>query len=193
VEGRRARVLSRLLSRLIPSNASVLDVGCGDGRISRSIQDTRPDTALRGVEVLVRDPTWIPVDPFDGDSLPDPDGSVDAVLLVDVLHHTRDPMVLLREAVRVARQCVIIKDHTCDGFLARQTLAFMDNVGNRRHVVTLPYTYWRRQQWQDAFQALPVEVDRWHQRLGLYWWPAAIVFERSLHFVARLRRMADVP
>ena len=35
VHSRRVRVLRDSLSQLIPSNSKVLDVGCGDGLISR--------------------------------------------------------------------------------------------------------------------------------------------------------------
>ena len=46
-------------------------------------------------------------------------------MFVDVLLHTLDPMILLREAIRVARQTVVIKDHTLDGLLAGPTLRAM--------------------------------------------------------------------
>jgi 2-polyprenyl-3-methyl-5-hydroxy-6-metoxy-1,4-benzoquinol methylase len=35
--------------------------------------------------------------------------SFDVVMFVDVLHHTKDPMVLLREARRVARRAIVVK------------------------------------------------------------------------------------
>jgi hypothetical protein len=35
----------------------------------------------------------------------------DLIANVDVLHHTTEPMILLREAARVARQVILIKDH----------------------------------------------------------------------------------
>ena len=54
-------------------------------------------------------------------------------MFVDVLHHTDDPMVLLREAGRVASGFVLIKDHTQNGILAGRRLRFMDWVGNARH------------------------------------------------------------
>jgi hypothetical protein len=85
---------------------------------------------------------------------------------VDVLHHTDDPRVLLRGA-RVARRNILIKDHTRNGLFAGPTLRFMDGVGNARFGVALPYNYWTRQQWQDAFRDLDVEVEVWQSRHGL--------------------------
>lgn len=186
VFGRRVRKLAGHLAGLMPANASVLDVGCGDGLLDRLLLEQRPDLSLRGLDVLVRGRTHIPVEVFDGQSIPHAAGSVDVVLFVDVLHHTADPLVLLREAVRVARRAVVLKDHTADGFLAGPTLRFMDRVGNARHGVALPYNYWPRRRWQEAFRSLGWVVAAWHQDVDLYPWPASWVFGRSLHFLARL-------
>jgi hypothetical protein len=99
-------------------------------------------------------------------------------------------MVLLREAARVARRAVVIKDHTLDGLLAGPTLRFMDHVGNARHGVALPYNYWPRRRWVEAFRELALEVEVWREDLRLYPRPADWVFGRSLHFVAKLRPRA---
>lgn len=187
VHNRRVRVLCRHLSDLIPRGASVLDVGCGDGLLARLVMDQRRDVTITGVDVLVRPETHVPVQPFDGKRLPFDDRSFDAVAFVDVLHHTDDPTILLREAKRVARNCIVLKDHTRDGLLAGPTLRFMDHVGNARHGVALPYNYWPRQKWLDAFQQLGLRVETWRQRLGLYPPPASWLFGRGLHFAARLR------
>ena len=186
VYGRRVRVLSELLAPLAPEAASLLDVGCGDGLITSLVAAKRSDISAQGVDVLVRPETHIPVQPFDGTHLPLEDASVDAVMFVDVLHHTNDPEVLLREAKRVARKSVILKDHCRDGFLAGPTLRFMDYVGNARHGVVLPYNYWPEARWRDCFERIGLRVADWQARLHLYPWPASMFFDRKLHFVAKL-------
>lgn len=186
VFGRRIRVLAGHLSGLIPENAQVLDVGCGDGRLAARLMQLRPDIRVEGMDVLVRPDTAIPVAPFDGETIPREDESVDTVMLVDVLHHTDDPQRLIAEATRVAGRAVVIKDHTRDGILAEQTLRFMDWVGNARHGVRLPYNYWSEARWREAFAAVGARIENWHPRLGLYPFPASLVFDRSLHFVAQL-------
>ena len=140
VHSRRVRVLAGHLASLLPKNAKVLDVGCGDGAIDRLILNKRPDVSIEGVDVFVRPQTQIQVRAFDGVSLPFPASSFDAVMFVDVLHHTLDPRVLLREAGRVANT-ILMKDHFRDGFLAGPTLRLMDWVGNAHHGVPLPYNY----------------------------------------------------
>jgi SAM-dependent methyltransferase len=186
VHSRRVRVLCENLAPLFPQNVNVLDVGCGDGLLSRSINEKRPDLKISGIDVFTRAESYIPVATFDGKTLPGAANSVDVVMFVDVLHHTEDPMILLREAARVARQAVVIKDHTMNGFLAHATLKFMDDVGNKRYGVALPHNYWAEETWRGSFQTLGLKVVDWKKKLGLYPWPASLLFERSLQFIAKL-------
>lgn len=186
VHGRRIETLASAVTELIPPNVSVLDIGCGDGLLSKRILDKRGDITIQGVDVLVRPMTHIPVTVFDGAQLPYEDKTVDVALFIDVLHHTTDPTVLLREAKRVARNCLIIKDHTKDGVLAGPTLQFMDWVGNARHGVALPFNYWPETRWREEFRKLELEIAYWTENLSLYPWYDAWLFDRSLHFIARL-------
>ncbi len=130
VAGRRVRRLADLLAGMLPPGADVVDVGCGDGTLAREIVRRRPDTAIRGLDVLVRPESVIAVEPFDGAHLPLGDASVNAVLLVDVLHHTLDPMQLLRESRRVARDVVIIKVTSATQCSARSH--FVSRMGGQR-------------------------------------------------------------
>ena len=183
---RRGRVLSAHAADMLPLEARVLDVGCGDGRLAALIKQQRPDLTIAGIDVLARPGSFIPVELFDGTTIPYEAGSFDAVMFVDTLHHTADPAVLLREGIRVAKRGLLIKDHTRDGLLAGPTLRFMDEVGNARHGVALPHVYWSRSEWMDAFGTLGLRVEDWRPRLGLYPWPGSWVFERALHFMAWL-------
>lgn len=186
VHPRRARVLRDHLAPLIPRDACVLDVGCGDGLIASLILQQRVDVSISGVDVLVRPDTLVPVEEFDGQKLPYADKSFDAILFVDVLHHSYDPVGLLGEAARVARQFIIIKDHLRDGFLAASTLRFMDYIGNARHDVALPYNYLACSEWFKAFSDLGLTINNWRTDLGLYSKPFNWFFDRQLHFVAQL-------
>lgn len=188
VHNRRVRVLSDHFAKLIPANSRVLDVGCGDGFLSKLIQNKRPDISIEGIDVLVRDSTHVPVQFFDGYSLPFADNEFDVVLFVDVLHHTTDPNVLLQEACRVSKNDVLIKDHTQDGLFARSTIRFMDHVGNARHGVALPFNYWPERDWRGAFKRLGLSISYWTQSLQLYPWWGNWLFGRSLHFIARLSK-----
>ena len=188
VYGRRIHVLARHLAELLPRHASVLDVGSGDGLLARRVMEARPDLRIRGVDVMARPQSHIPVELFDGVKLPFADREFDAVMMVDVLHHATEQERLLAEISRVSKRLVLIKDHVVRGAFARRTLAFMDRVGNARHGVSLPYSYWTADQWARAYARLRLRVAEQRERLGLYPWPASLLFERDLHFIAVLER-----
>lgn len=192
VFGRRVQVLCGHLLELLPQGARVLDVGCGNGLLAHLLEQKRPDVTIRGIDVLMQDRQYIPVGKFDGKTIPHGDASFDVVMFVDVLHHAEDPLGLLREAVRVTRRTILIKDHPLNGFLAGPTLRFMDWVANARHGIALPHTYWPRQKWLDTFDALGLTVKVWKTDLGLYR-PAGWLFGRQLHFIARLDRDSAQP
>ncbi len=155
--------------------------------IDHAILQQRPDVTIEGLDVLVRPKTPIPVRPFDGVTLPFAPSSFDVVMFADVLHHTTDPRTLLREAARVGR-AILIKDHRREGFLAGPTLRFMDWVGNAHHGVTLPYNYWSEAEWASAFEESDLKVIEMKKSVCLYHPPASWLFDRGLHFIARLER-----
>jgi len=188
VHDRRTKVLSDAMAPLLPENGRVLDVGCGDGLISKIIREKRADIAVEGIDVLVRPNAHIPVKQFDGQHLPYTDVSFDAVMFIDVLHHTDDPGVLICEAARVSKSLLLFKDHARDGFLAGSTLRFMDWVGNTRHGVSIPANYWPEKLWRDTFAQLDLTVKYWTHDVPLYPRWASWVFGRSLHFIACLTK-----
>jgi SAM-dependent methyltransferase len=183
---RRAEILSAWFSQLAPNGARVLDVGCGDGLLSSLIASKRSDLRVRGVDLLVREETFVPVERFDGKTIPYEDGAFEAVLFSDVLHHTDDPKALLLEARRVAAKCVLLKDHYRKGFAAGPRLRFMDWTGNARFGISLPYNYWTERQWQQAWEEVGLFPNKLITRLGLYPEPFDWIFGAQLHFITRL-------
>ena len=186
VHSRRVDSLTNHLVELMGRTGNVLDVGCGDGLLASLLAAKLPYAGFYGIDVLVRENTHVPVGYFDGVKIPFDDNSFDTVMMVDVLHHTDEPAILMREAKRVAKDHIILKDHTRDGWLANSTLRFMDWVGNAHHGVALPYNYLSRSEWNSMFANLDLEVETWNGKPNIYGNPADWVFGRSLQFVARL-------
>ena len=95
---------------------SVLDLGCGLGGYSKVL-------AERGLEVKALDvvPEYVErarsigvdAEVYDGERVPMADGSVDTVILLEVVEHLDDPARLLREARRVARLGVLVTTPNC--------------------------------------------------------------------------------
>jgi SAM-dependent methyltransferase len=184
----RTRVLAKMLSQQIPEGAGVLDIGCGDGAIASLVAQLRPDISIQGVEFLVRPECKIECRAFDGASLPFPSGAFDVCLFVDVLHHTQDPSILLKEAARVSRSFVLLKDHLDENFVDDLTLRLMDWLGNRPHGVVLTYNYQSRAEWAKYFSECGLAETSWTTRVPIYPAPVSFFAGRGLHFVSLLRK-----
>ncbi len=189
VFGRRVRVLAECLSARIPPLSAVLDIGCGDGTIGNLLAECCSEISIEGVEFAPRPQCAIRCRPFDGTKLPFPDWTFDVCLFVDVLHHTDDPSILLREARRVTRRFVLIKDHLSENALDFRTLQFMDWVGNRPHGVRLPYNYLSRKEWEATFAKCGLSIAQWTTAVPLYPFPFSLLVGRNLHFVALLEKL----
>lgn len=190
VMGRRVHQISKNISSLIPEDVlSVLDVGAGTGEMAQAIQSFRPKLFFSGVDVYLRPKTFIPIVKYNGAVLPFDDNSFDAVIIVDVLHHCKDPVSVLKECARVSKRWVIIKDHVSDGILDSKILTFMDWVGNRAHGVVLPYNYLSSSDWNLAFDKVGLKSLKGINQLKLYPLPFDAIFGRSLHCIHLLTKI----
>lgn len=184
---RRTEVLAGLIADWLPKNAFVLDVGCGDGLIDWKIAQKRRDVKIYGLEIFKRKESRIPVRLFDGKKIPYPNSSFDCCLLIDVLHHSDKPYLLLKETARVARHSLIIKDHLAENFPDRIILKVMDWFGNYPYRVNLTYNYWNKAKWEEIFKDLGLFVEKIIDNLPLYPLPFSLIFGRKKHFLASLR------
>lgn len=195
IYSRRMDRLSNLLADRIKrlendlnGRISVLDLGCGDGKIDSLIIKKLPSVQIEGIDVLVRDETYINVSKYDGEHIPFTDGSYDTVMAVDVLHHTDSPEQIFKEICRVSGRYIIIKDHFCTGLMSYIKLRVMDYVGNAHYHVRLPYKYLADEQWrymysQNKLRLLQIDTD-----LHLYKGLLHLLFDQKLHFIAILEK-----
>jgi SAM-dependent methyltransferase len=90
-----------VLSR-VPHSGRVVEIGSGEGKVLRTLAQHRPGLELHGCDVRTPE---VRADGFTfhkmTNAIPLPDGSMEAVLFVDVLEHVADPGRLLAEAARV--------------------------------------------------------------------------------------------
>ncbi len=189
VHKRRIAVIAQRLAAMLPSASSLLDVGCGDGTIGKLVSQSAPGMTVEGAEFIPRADCAIPCLGFDGEHLPYGDRSFDGCMFVDVLHHSRDALAILRDAARVSRNFILIKDHLAENSFDHATLRFMDWVGNRPHGVELPYNYFSNRQWQDVFQGAGLREVKVERKIPIYPFPFSAVFGRNLHFIALLEKI----
>lgn len=140
--------------------------------------------------MLARPACKIECDPYDGAHLPFRDDSFDACILVDVLHHTEDVTVLLKEARRVSSSLILLRDHLSENGLDHLTLRALDWAGNGPHGVRMTYNYQSREKWERAFFDSGLREESWSSRASTYLPPIDWIAGRRLHFIAVLKKEA---
>lgn len=105
--------------------ASLLDVGCGNGEITNELMISLniPSSNVYGLEVsAVGNRYPLRIVEYDGLKFPKLDKEFELVTLFSVLHHTKDPLSLIREIKKVLQNegTLIIRD--CDGTTHEQKL-----------------------------------------------------------------------
>jgi SAM-dependent methyltransferase len=152
------------IARLLPrsGSCSIIDIGAGDGFLGAILERYRPETCVVGVETHIRQlrRSDFKMVKFDGLAAPFADKSFDYALLCNVLHHADDQAAVLREALRLARRAVIIKDHLAETRYQHSQLAVLDVLGNRRFGASTVGRYLSADGWSALFGAAgarPVE------------------------------------
>jgi SAM-dependent methyltransferase len=127
----------------------LLDVGCGDMTIAKSISSKYEKIKFTCIDIYPNIENWDNYFEFDGKRIPFEDKSFDIVLLSDVLHHDFDNIRnLLTEAKRVS-DYVLIKDHFEYGLWSRKILQLADFIGNYGYGVSIPKRYFSKQSFND--------------------------------------------
>lgn len=116
-DGRTSKVLHRheLIAKLLPQEASVLDVGCGDGTFGQHLAAVRPDCSYYGLDVsnasveLARGKGLAAavLDP-DKNLSEQVDRRVDVVTIMEVLEHVHDAEALFRSMQSLAPRSIIV-------------------------------------------------------------------------------------
>lgn len=127
----------------------VLDIGCGNGALTLLLKQ-------RGHEITPSDrvnksvfPEVVPV-LCDGENLPFEDKSFDAALMITMLHHTKSPEKILKEAARVASRLIVMEEVYSNWF-QKQLTFFIDSAVNGEFIGH-PHTNKTDIEWRDHFE-----------------------------------------
>lgn len=181
VYGRSVQVFNHVSRHF--TGTSLLDVGCGNGLISKMSQALFPEIQLLDISNYVSPEVDLPfLRCEEGRPLPVSKG-YDTVLLLMALHHSSDPAALLREAWRVTRRRLIIIEsvfgvytpppvgvYELFQFEERDQLdyaIFVDWLYNKvlHDDIPVPYNFTTPDRWRQVFvdHHLPLVID---QNLG---------------------------
>jgi ubiquinone/menaquinone biosynthesis C-methylase UbiE len=167
---------------------TLLDLGAGTGYISRwlrervGVQPTLTDVvAYHNRERSI--PFFHLEDPL---SVPVPDRSYDAVMLLFVFHHVDsfdDQERLLDEAIRVTRSRLIVLEDTPEGAIDLLFNKAWDWLLNRRHGVATPFTFRPAHEWIRLFKERDLSVV--HAETYRPMWPTLKTYPHSLFVLDR--------
>ena len=129
----RARSKYRFIRPYLPRlhrPLAVMDLGAGEGYLGAFIHRARGANVVL-VDVVDMNKSDLELVTFEGRELPWPDDTFDAVILYFVLHHADDQRKLLREALRVTTDRVIVVESVFDSYADRRILTTLDKAANR--------------------------------------------------------------
>jgi SAM-dependent methyltransferase len=155
----RARRLYPHIIKSVQDCTTIVDLGCGDTILTEFIDRTSEKKVL-GVDTLDTNLTSIPVLIYDGQSLPFEDKSVDASIVIYVLHHCQDVNSVLTELKRVTRKKIIIIEEVYRSPFSRFLLHFHDTIGNRMlsSKMDIPLNFKTMESWREIFQKQDLDI-----------------------------------
>ena len=174
----RSHLTDRFFQRLQELQpGSVLDVGCGGGRLLELCRDA--GIAAEGVEAEARlvselSDQGLSVHEGDAAALPKADASFDWVTLRHVLHHLEDVAIALDEACRVARVGVLVAEPWHDTGIPSQALAWRIDLWMKSQDRRLGHTHQENMDAKQILALLPVDSD----------------FDVDCHYYVRLQEQA---
>lgn len=147
----------------LETNESVLDIGAGGGWVGELIAEKKnAKVTLLDVEDFNR--SSLPITLYDGEHIPFPDNSFDTSLLLFVLHHCKNPLAVLKEAIRVTKKRIIIHEDTFASSFEWALACTNDFISNSPFFITnpfkmnMPYNYREVENWEKAFESLGLKV-----------------------------------
>ena len=123
----------------IENGDNILDIGAGTGWVAEEIKKRKKTNATL-LDVTDFNQTDLKLVLYEGKIMPFEDNSFDVVFINFVLHHTDNPIEVLKEAKRVSRRNVIIFEDTYTSGTGYFFLCLWDYISNLPSFLVAPFT-----------------------------------------------------
>ena len=152
---RASAILASFASAIQP-RSRILDIGAGKGLLAQAMV-RQFNARVTMVDVASYNQSDLPLTVCDSRALAFASDSFNYAILSFVLHHTCNPDAILREALRVAREVIVIENDVRGA--ARQWLTrVIDSYPALRHGTPPCYMAQPRDAWIKLFAQFPVEA-----------------------------------
>ncbi|MCX6772079.1 MAG: methyltransferase domain-containing protein [Candidatus Micrarchaeota archaeon] len=130
---------------------SVLDLGSGDGQVGWRLK--QEGYAVTLCDVMDFNTAPMSLVKYNGKTLPFESKNFDTTLLLTVLHHSENPLAVLREAMRVTKERIIVIESICFNQEHRRLNMLIDWFYNRvvHTGVFCPFNFQTPWGWEKTF------------------------------------------
>ena len=153
----RANALVGSFASAIKPYSRVIDLGAGKGLLAQEMV-RRFNARVTMVDVASYNQSDLPLTVCDSRALAFANDSFDYAILSFVLHHTCNPDTILREALRVAREVIVIENDV-RGTLRQWLTRAIDSYPALRYGTPPCYLAQTRDEWMRLFAGFPVNVQ----------------------------------
>jgi len=155
VGSRSKTVVNRIMPYIKQAN-KIIDIGSGTGDVANLIKSQGKN--ITPVDVAnFHGPRMIKTIIYDGKTLPFKDQSFDMALLLMVMHHTSEPDIIFKEAIRVAKKVVVIETSYTTS-ISRILTIISDAIGNLR-LNAFWNSYKTDVEWRQFFTKYAFKID----------------------------------
>ena len=141
----------------ISKGSKILDLGCGSGIVGKTFKDFF-QAELIGVDIQDCRVANIPFQVYNGKNLPFSEKTFVVVLINYVLHHSEDPIALLKEAKRVTKDKIIIFEDLSEGFLSKLICKIHGSSFDRFFGNPTKASFKTESEWEKIFQELGLNI-----------------------------------
>ena len=154
---RRVDPIANSFASVITPHSRIIDIGAGKGLLARAMAE-RFGACVTMVDVARYNQTNLPLTVCDSRALAFASDSFDYAVLSFVLHHCNQPDAILREALRVAPQ-VIVVENDVRGRMRGALTRLIDSYPALRYGTPPCYIAQSRTAWLEMFAEFPVRAQ----------------------------------